>query len=493
MRLPSRRRVHGAVAALLALAACGGDSAPAIDAAAIDADPDPDRTAALALLGVPCIDSLDAVYAAHPPPAPWSATQRGAIAACAYERKVTVAEMQAHFTTEDVPPATISTDAYKFRVAYWTERGADEPQLTSAAFYVPATRRGAPSPLLVAGHGSVGVADRCAPSKEDPQGFLRDYRTQMYPLIGDGWVVMAPDYPGIGTPGVGTWQFALDEGHALLDGTRAARRLARAGLLSTKNAIVGHSNGGHAALAAQSYAQAYGSDGTIEAVVVWAPLWISNAAWGALVSDTGAVLLTPAFMAMTLMYLDAHLEVLGGASELAAAYLPDKAAAVRTLLEGGCWRDLTSMTTGASSIGVTTGRDAFTAEFVNEVGDCGLIGTCTTPLAMTWRARFAADRPPPDPSIPIVLWQGREDDFLTPGYQQCGIDRLTAGGADLTACVETGDHSSVISISAGWVRDYLASKLLGAAPPAACEPFASITPTPGCAVPIPNGTMPTDP
>lgn len=489
MRRPRRPQAHAALAALLAFAACGGDGAPAIDAAAIDADPDPDRTAALALLGVPCTDGLDAAYAAHPPPAPWTAAQRGAIAACAYERKVTVAEMQAHFTTENVPPATISTDVYKFRVAYWTERGPDQPQLTSAAFYLPVTRRGAPAPLIVAGHGSVGVADRCAPSKEDPQGFLRDYRTQMYPLIGDGWVVMAPDYPGIGTPGVGTWQLAIDEGHALLDGTRAARRLARAGLLSAHNAIVGHSNGGHAALAAQSYAQAYGSDGPIAAVVVWAPLWISNAAWGALISDTGAVLLTPAFMAMTLMYLDAHLETQGGAAELAEAYLPGKAAAVRAWLEGGCWRDLTSMTTGATSIGISTGRDAFTAEFVTEVGDCGLTDSCTTARATTWRARFAADRPPPDPSIPIVLWQGREDDFLTPGYQGCGVARLTAGGADLTACLESGDHSSVISASAGWVREYLAHQLLGAAAPAACTPFVP----PGCAVPIPNGTTPSDP
>ncbi len=488
MRFP---RLPGLGAGLLiaALVGCGDDGAAPADAA----DPFPDRTAALALLGVPCTDSIDAAYEFHQAPVPWSASLRGTIAACAYDRKLTVDEMRAHYTTEHLPPVTVTTDVYKFRVAYWTERGANEPVLTSAAFYLPVTRRGEPAPVVVAGHGSVGVADRCAPSKEDPGGFLRDYRTLLYPLIGDGWVVMAPDYPGIGTPGVGTWQLASDEGHAMLDGTRAARKLARAGLLSTHNAIVGHSNGGHAALAAQSQAQAYGSDGTIDAVVVWAPLWISNGAWGALISDTGAVLQTPAFMAMTLMYLDAHLQVLGGADERLAAYLPGKAAAVRTWLDGGCWRDLVSMTTGAAAIGIHTGRDAFVTGFVDEIGDCGLTGACTSLLATTWRARFAADRPPPDPTIPVVLWQGREDDFLTPGYQQCGIDRLTAGGASLTACVGPGDHSSVMSSSADWVRGYLAQKLLGAAAPAACTPFASITPAPGCGVPIPNGTAPGDP
>lgn len=470
------------------IAGCDGGGGAAPDAAEVS-----DRDAALALLGVPCTDSIEAVYQAHPPPTPWSASERGAIAACAFDRKVTVAEMADHYAREGVPAVAVTSDAYKLRVAYWTERGPGQPVLTSAAFYLPVSRRGAPSPLVVAGHGSVGVADRCAPSREDAGGFVRDYRTLVYPLIGDGWVVMAPDYPGIGTPGVGTWQLATDEGHALLDGTRAARRLTRAGLLSSHNAIVGHSNGGHAALAAQAQARSYGSDGTIDAVVVWAPLWISNAAWGALISDTGAVLLTPAFMAMTLMYLDGHLDALGGPTEVAAAYLPGKAAAVRALLEGGCWRDLTSMATGAGSIGISTGRDAFAADFVTEVGDCGLTGTCTTALQTTWKARFADDRPAPDPAIPVVLWQGAQDDFLPPGYQKCGIDRLTAGGAALTACVGPGDHSSIMSSSAAWVRGYLAQRLLGEAAPAACTPFASITPPPGCAVPIPNGTMPGDP
>ena len=491
------QRMMASLIAIGLLAACGDDGGDTpIDAPSIDADPDPDpdRTAALALLGVPCADQPSAVYQARTPPSPWTAAQRGTIAACAFDRKVTVEELRAHFTTEGVPPATITTGAYKLRIAYWTERNPGEPILTSGALYLPETRRGAPSPLVVAGHGSVGSADACAPSREDPSGFQRDFRTQIYPLIGDGWIVLAPDYPGLGTPGVAVWQFALDEGHAMLDATRAARNLARAGLLSDRNALVGHSNGGHAALAAQSYARTYGSAGTIDAVVVWAPLWISNAAWGALISDTGAVLLTPAFMAMTLMYLDSHLEVYDGATGIADAYLPGKAQQVRDLLESQCWRTLTVAATGAASIGIATGRDAFTTPFVEQVGDCGLLATCATPLAASWKTRFAADRPPPDPTIPIVLWQGMLDDFLSPGYQQCGIDRLVGQGANLTACIDDGaDHSSIPSRSADWVRLYLAERLLGGPAPTACTPFSSITPPPGCSVPIANGLTPEDP
>ena len=476
-----------AVVLAVGAAACD-DPAPATDAG-VDADPDPDRTAALALLGVPCTDAVDAVYQGRPPPALWTAAARGTIAACAYDRTVSAAEMRAHYTTEGFPEVAITTDAYKFRVAYWTERDATTPLLTSAALYVPVTRRGAPSPLVVAGHGSVGVGDACAPSREDPQGFTKDADALFYMLAGDGWVVMAPDYPGIGTPGVGTWQLAVDEGHAMLDGTRAARRLLRGGLLSTRNALVGHSNGGHAALAAQAYAHDYGSDGTIEAAVVFAPLWLSNAAWAALMTDTGALLLTPAFMAMSLMYLDGHLEVLDGAAGVTAAYAPGKAAVVRDYLEHHCWRDLTSMTAGPASIGITTGRDAFATLIADEVGNCALSGECTTAAGMLWRARFAADRPPPDPAIPIVLWQGTDDTFLPASYQQCGVDRLTAGGADLTACEGPGSHAGVIATSAAYTRAYLAARLLGGTPPAPCTTFTPTT----CAVPIPNGPLPTDP
>jgi acetyl esterase/lipase len=491
-----RIRVARTVGISLVLAAIGcsdgSTSITPVDATAIDADPDPDRTAALALLGRPCTDPFDAVYAAHTPPTPWTAADRGTIVACAYDRTVSVAEMTAHFMGLTLPVPTLSTAAYKFRVAYWTERNPGEALLTSGALYIPVTRRGAPSPLVVAGHGSVGVGDRCAPSREDPSGFAKDFRSMIYPLIGDGWVTLAPDYPGLGTPGAAAWQFAVDEGHSMLDATRAARHLTRAGLLSSHNAIVGHSNGGHAALAAQSYARAYGTDGTVDTVVVWAPLFISNAAWGALISDTGAALLTPAFIAMTLMYLDGHLAIYDDSATIDGAYLPGQRAAVSTLLETKCWGTVTDMVNGAASIGIATGRDAFQAGFVTEIGDCGLIGTCTTTLASTWKHRFAVDRPVPDATIPIVLWQGQLDTFLSPGYQQCGVDRLVAQGAALTTCLEPdSDHGSVTARSTTWVRAHLAHVLLGDAAPGACLSLASLSPS--CSVPIANGLTPDEP
>lgn len=457
---------------------------------------DPDRDAAIAALGATaCDDSPESVYEAVEAPASWSAADRGKLVKCAFDRKVSLEEMKAHYAEESVPAPSLTTGAYKLRVAYWTERDEGEPVLTTGALYVPETRRAEPSPLVVAGHGSVGVADKCAPSREDADGFTRDFRTQIYTLAGDGWVVLTPDFPGLGTPGAATWMYSVDEGHAMLDATRAARQIAKEGFFSDKNAIVGHSNGGHAALSAQSYAKAYGSEGSVDAVVVWAPFWLSNGAWGALVTPVGNSLITPAFLAMSMMYFHGHLDAYEGADSATAAFLEEKRQTIGDFLEGGCWQDVAREgDKGPESIGLEKGTDAFLPSYTGEVGQCGFNGKCDTELAKTWKARWAADRPAPDPTIPIALWHGKKDDFLTPGFQMCGIERLTGQSADLTVCFsEEGDHSSVITLEADWARSYLAAKLLGGAEPGACAGLETFDPPLTCTAPIPNSTDPTEP
>src|SRR5690606_37264646 len=45
-------------------------------------------------------------------------------------------------------------------------------------------------------HGTTGVADKCAPSRQGLQG--TEYLLQM--LLAKGYVVVAPDYEGLGEP-----------------------------------------------------------------------------------------------------------------------------------------------------------------------------------------------------------------------------------------------------------------------------------------------------
>jgi pimeloyl-ACP methyl ester carboxylesterase len=419
---------------------------------------------------------------------------RGTIVRCAYERVVPVAEMTAEMVKYDRVDPGFTTDIHKIRISYWTERLEGDPILTSGVLYIPETMRGTPAPLVVLGHGSVGVADKCAPSAETADGFERDWKSLAYSVAGDGWLVVMPDFPGLGTEGPAAWMFSPDEGHSLLDATRAVRILGP-DVVGTRNAIVGHSMGGHAALSASAAYAQYGAAGTVEGMVVFSGFWLSNGAWAALVADAGISLLNSTFYALTLMYHYGHSAAYDGVDNATQLFLPEKSDAIVALLEGKCWEQVTSDAGGTPAIGLQVGSDAFPRDFIDDAGDCAFNNDfCDGPHAQTWRERWVADRPTADTSIPMVHWVGQLDDFITPGFQQCGFERLAAQGAQQTMCVdEVGNHSDLVTRNAGWVRQYLASILLDEAAPDACTGLDVIVPPPTCTLPIPNTESPLDP
>jgi pimeloyl-ACP methyl ester carboxylesterase len=345
----------------------------------------------------------------------------------------------------------------------------------------------------VLGHGSVGIADRCAPSRDDPNALTNDFRSLVYSVAGDGWVSILPDNPGLGTEGPTAWGHSVDEGHSLLDATRAARKLLKTDVVDDQNVLIGHSIGGHAVLSAHAYIDAYGAEGKVVATIAYVPMWFTNAVWGVLLSPIGQSYLTPTLLALSMKYFYGHLAAYEGEDHALDAFLEDKRTEVKDFLEGGCWRDVTGKN-GPARIGIPKPADGFLPEYTTEVGNCAFNGMCETALAKTWRDRWTADRPAPVTSVPIVIWQGAKDDFYTPAFQKCGIDRLEAQGADLTVCADKeGDHSTVIADSASWVRRYLREKLLGGEAPPPCAGVETFGADLKCGVPIANSTDPNDP
>ncbi|MCH2070021.1 alpha/beta hydrolase [Acinetobacter pittii] len=108
-------------------------------------------------------------------------------------------------------------------------------------------------PIVVWAHGTTGVADACAPSKAALAESTKDLISK---LLTAGYVVVAPDYEGLGTPGIHPFLNVKSEAFSITDAVVAARNyLSQRNLLTSKKWLtVGHSQGGHAALGAAQYA-----------------------------------------------------------------------------------------------------------------------------------------------------------------------------------------------------------------------------------------------
>ncbi|WP_231139215.1 alpha/beta fold hydrolase [Pseudomonas fluorescens] len=138
----------------------------------------------------------------------------------------------------------------------------------SGALYLPA---GNPPPhgwpLLAWAHGTLGIADACAPSWTG----LRD-RDAAYinRWLARGFAVVATDYQGLGGPGPHPYTFWQAEGRSVLDAIRAARSI-RPGLIANYTILAGQSQGGGAALGAAILASDYAPELPIRGAVITAP------------------------------------------------------------------------------------------------------------------------------------------------------------------------------------------------------------------------------
>ena len=125
-------------------------------------------------------------------------------------------------------------------------------------------------PVVTYAHGTVGVADACAPTRGYDGNRLVSYA---YPLLRRllkaGFAVVRTDYEGLGTPGVHPFLIGRSEGRSVLDAVRAARELEPR--LSRRFVIAGHSQGGHAALFAAALAPRWVPDLRLRGTVALAP------------------------------------------------------------------------------------------------------------------------------------------------------------------------------------------------------------------------------
>ena len=275
-------------------------------------------------------------------------------------------------------------------------------------------------PIVAYAHGTTGNADDCAPS-DDPT--LAGVDVALRTLAGAGFVAVATDYEGIGTSGPHPYLNGPSEARAVVDSVRAARAVVpEAG---TRWAVLGYSQGGHAAL------------------------WTAELAAGLApeLQLLGAAVLAPVTEPAELTIGGPHIEAL--------------------MIDG--W--LASTPDVDEDVALTeAGREA--AELAEEEcqvapSDPALVTEAGAPAFETYLAANNVGTQPV--TVPVLVLQGNDDPLVTAEVTQRGVDRLCAAGTvvDLRKYDEA-DHLTIVEVATPDAVAWLADRFAGVPPPSSC-------------------------
>jgi pimeloyl-ACP methyl ester carboxylesterase len=135
------------------------------------------------------------------------------------------------------------------RFMYRSESATGAPRAETGVIMVPHGKAPAGGwPVIAWDHGTTGIGTACAPSRTPLLGDREsDYARYLADFVAHGYVVVAPDYEGLGPNGeISPFAELQSEGRSTVDAVRAARGVVAH--LSRKWVILGHSQGGQAAL-----------------------------------------------------------------------------------------------------------------------------------------------------------------------------------------------------------------------------------------------------
>lgn len=169
--------------------------------------------------------------------------------------------------TEPQPAeSTLANAGNAVRILYSSTDGLDgkTPVAVSGSLFIPKGEAPAGGwPLMAWAHGTVGVADVCAPSwnprSERDSKYLNHWLAQ-------GYAVVASDYQGLGVPGGHPYLATRPAAYSVLDSIRAVQAVPDY-KLSKSVVLVGQSQGGGAAFATAGEAAAYAPELDIRGTV----------------------------------------------------------------------------------------------------------------------------------------------------------------------------------------------------------------------------------
>jgi pimeloyl-ACP methyl ester carboxylesterase len=312
----------------------------------------------------------------------------GALAAPASAETPTAAQpgdvVSAEPTDFQVFPG-VSLPTHAWKIQYKSTDAKGQSNTVSGTVLVPKDDREGPRPLLTYAVGTVGIADKCAPSANFPVG-----KTKEAPLIEGallrGWAVAVTDYEGLGTPGTHTYTVGRAAGTAVLDAARAAQRLPGAQEKGvTKDSpvgIMGYSQGGQASGWAAELAGTYAPD-----------LQVKGTASGGVPADLPKVAEyndgdeEAGLVLMSAIGHDAAFPELG-----LDGYLNDEGKRITQIMKDGCLAE-------ASEAGANKSVEDVTTKDPNDEPD--------------WQQRLAEDKlGTKAPGAPVYLYHGEADEII---------------------------------------------------------------------------------
>ncbi len=338
-------------------------------------------------------------------------------------------------------PIAAPPHAKAWRVVYQTTGLDGAPREVSGLIVVPETKAPRGGRFVVTwAHPTTGIAEACAPS-------LSRNRYSFVPalpeMIARGYVVVATDYPGLGTPGPHPYLVGVSEARSVIDIVRAARKLAAA-QASNRYIAWGHSQGGQAVLFVNQIAASYAPELRLLGVVAAAPPTQLEQNLRDVIATTPGRLLAAYTLASWSYVYDTPMSAVTAPGAKAIVHLVARQCALTRLTQAAVM---------------------FTAKLLP--ANMLLPSFWTSPAWVD-----AARRNSPDPNFvgaPMLVAQGTNDLVVPPSFTAAFVQKACDAGEKVDLYrLEGGTHfwaaMDSVPVALGWVAQHFAS----AASPGGC-------------------------
>jgi pimeloyl-ACP methyl ester carboxylesterase len=324
-------------------------------------------------------------------------------------------------------PGAVS-GATSWQVLYRSENLQGEPIAVSGIVVTPLGAAPA-NPVVTWAHGTTGIADQCAVSKQFAAGLSGEKLVGSI-AAGEGWTFVATDYEGLGTPGVHPYLVGLSEARGVLDIVRAAQQLPASNVDGDSPVMIfGHSQGGGAALFAA------------EQAATWAPeLHVVGTAAGAPAGDLDSIV--PGVWNDTVIANPFAGSIING---FKAGY-PDLS---------------------LDAVANAAGQQALTEVATECVGSIDLTpeqaGSKNPMDDPAWKVAVDANTAGNvDPSAPVMIFHGEADATVPRAMTDITLGRYCAIGATVEVRSYPGqNHTSVITAALPDIKAFFRARLAG--------------------------------